>query len=278
MHRINRREISECLRSWLERARRDPRRTDLSLYAANGSYYFFLSLGPLLALLLSILPYTPLTEQRVLEGLLAYAPEPLARLIDAVVRDIYAGSKATLGLSAALELWSGARFLMSVDRGVGALGGAKPGGYFRRRAMGALYTAALVLFLVANLTLLLFGERLLAAASVRFPDGAVLWRLLLRLRVVILLAGLTAGNALLFCRASAGGRLHLRAELPGAVMAAVGWLVYTRAFSWALERFGLFGVYGSIAAVSASIVWMYGSLYILFLGAWLNRSLGEGGS
>ncbi|MGM9615574.1 MAG: YihY/virulence factor BrkB family protein [Oscillospiraceae bacterium] len=273
MRRIDPKGIKEYLKRWFARARSDPRRADLSLYAANGSYFFFLSLGPLLALLLSILPYTPLTEQRVMEVLLAYAPEPLARLIDAVVRDIYAGSKATLGLSAALELWSGARFLAGVVRGVGAIGGVKPRGYLRRRVMGALYTAALVLFLVANLTLLLFGERMLSAVLVNYPDGAVLWKLLLRLRVVILMAGLTAGNTLLFCRASGHGRL--RTELPGAIVAAVGWLVYTRAFSWALERFGLFGVYGSIAAVSASIVWMYGSLYVLFLGAWLNRSLEE---
>ena len=250
-------------------ARCDPRRADLSLYAAAGAYYFFLSLGPLAALTLSLLPYTPLKEQRVLEWLLLYAPEPFARLIDAVVRDVYAGSKATLGLSAVLELWSGARFLASVVRGVGALGGVKPDGYFRRRAMGALYTAALMLFLAANLTLLLFGERMLAAASMRFPTGAILWNFLLRLRAGILLAGFTAGNALLFSRAS--GRRRLCGELPGAFFSAVGCLAYTRVFSWALERFGLFGIYGSIASFSASIAWMYGSLYILFVGAWLGN-------
>lgn len=255
-----------------QRGRSDPRRADLGLYAANGSYYLFLSMGPLTALLLSILPYTPVTEQQLLDGVLAQAPAALRQLVYAVVRDIYAGSRAALSLSAVLELWSGARFLASVVRGVGAIGGAAPGGYFRRRAMGAVYTAALVAFILGNLTLLLFGERLLALTG---SGGAGLWGLVLRLRALIFLAGLTAGNALLFCRASGGGRV--RDRLPGALVAAAGWLLFSRIYSWALERFGLFGVYGSIAAVSVSLCWMYGSLYILFLGAWLGQIICEHG-
>lgn len=269
MRRICFAEIKQSLCGLVEAFRRDPVRTDIGLYAAGGALYFFLSLGPLLALLLSVIPCTPLTEQQVLGRLLLHAPEPLTRLIDAVVADIYAGSKATLGISAVLELWSGARFLAGVVRGVGAVGGARPEGYIRRRIMGALYTAALMLFLIANLTLLLFGENLLAAAYARCPAGEWLWWILVRLRVVVLLGGLTAGNALLFCRASG---FRPRDAFSGALFSAAGWLAYTRVFSWALGRFGLFGVYGSIAAVSASIVWMNGSLYILFLGAWLSRN------
>lgn len=263
-------KIKHSLCGLVNAFRRDPVRADIGLYAASGALYFFLSLGPLLALLLSVLPWTPLKETQVLGRLLLGAPEPLTRLIDAVVGDIYAGAKATMGVSAVLELWSGARFLAGVVRGVGAVGGARPEGYIRRRIMGALYTAVLMLFLIANLTLLLFGEKLLAAAYERCPAGEWLWWILVRLRAVVLLGGLTAGNALLFCRASGGFRP--REAFSGALFSAAGWMVYTRVFSWALERFGLFGVYGSIAAVSASIVWMNGSLYILFLGVWLSRN------
>lgn len=259
MERGKCRRKTEYWRSRIQQLRSDPRRAELGLYAANGTYYLFLSLGPLTALLLSVLPYTPVTEQRMLDGVLSLAPAPLKRLVWAVVRDVYAGSGAVLGLSAALELWSGSRFLASVVRSIGVIGGAPSGGYFRRRAMGAVYTAALLLFILFNLMLLLFGERLAALLSL---DASVL-----RLRPLVVLAGLAAGNALLFARGGRGAMAHL----PGALLSAAGWLAYTRAYSWALERFRLFGVYGSIAVVSASVVWMYGSLYILFFGAWLDR-------
>ena len=47
-------------------------------------------------------------------------------------------------------------------------------------------------------------------------------------------------------------------------------MLFSRAYSWAMERFGLFGVYGSIAAAAASLYWIYVSLYILFAGAWVS--------
>jgi len=52
------------------------------------------------------------------------------------------------------------------------------------------------------------------------------------------------------------------------------WLLFTKLYSLALERFGLFGVYGSIAAVIVTLYWAYCSLYILYLGAWVNRFFG----
>ncbi len=264
----------EKLIAWVRRAADDPRRADISLFAANGAYYLFLSLGPLAALLLAILPYTPLTEAKLLETVFAVVPRPLRQIISAVFRDVYAGSAAALSLSLSLELWSGARFLASVVRGVSSLYGGGKKGYLRRRIMGAAYTAVLVIFIAVNLTLLLFGERLLFSAGRRYPALSGLWNGIFRLRPAIFLIGLTAGNALLF-RCAPGSAGRKAGHLPGASFAAGAWLAFSRAYSWALERFGLFGVYGSIAAAAASMCWMYGSLYILFFGAWLNVTFRE---
>ena len=245
----------------------DPRRGDLSLYAANGTYHLFLALGPLTALVLAVLPYTPLTEEQLL-GVLAGAPAAFRRLIQGVVLDVYAGSKAALSLSLAAELWSGGRFLAAVSRGVAALAGhAAPGG-LKRRGLGALYTLTLIALLLGDLMLLLGGERLLLAAAAVMPGLLGLWKLMLRLRPALFFAGLTAGNALLF--RCAAGRRRLRAVLPGAVFSAGAWMLFSRFYSKAMERFGLFGVYGSIAMAAVSLYWIYVSLYILFLGAWLS--------
>lgn len=260
------------LRVLVRRGLADPRRGEIGLFAANGAYYLFLSLGPLTALILALLPYTPLTETRLLDGAAAYVPGPMRRLLYAVVRDVYAPGAAALSLSLVLELWSGARFLASVVRGVSALRGGRGWSYLRRRLLGAAYTALLAVFLLGNLTLLLFGERLLYTVGRRWPETVPLWQAVLMLRPGVFLGGLAAGDALLF-RYAPGRSGPDAPALPGAVLAAGGWLLFTRLYSWALERFGLFGVYGSIAAVAASLYWMYVSLYILFLGAWFNTLL-----
>ena len=253
----------------LRRAASDPRRRELGLYAAYGTYALFLSLGPLTALLLALLPYTPLTEDQLLGGVLELAPAAFRRLIEGVVRDVYAGNKGVLGLSLLLELWSGARFLSCVTRGVAALTGGTAAGYLRRRLAGAVFTAALVLFLLGDIMLLVFGQSLLVAAERVCPELLWLWEGILLLRPAIFLLGVAAANALLFSYAS-GRRRSFRRVLPGAALAAGGWLLFSRAYSWAMESLGLFGVYGSIAAAAASLYWIHSSLYILFLGAWLS--------
>lgn len=257
----------------VRRAVTDPRRADISLYATSGAYYLFLSLGPLVALLLAALPYTALTRQQLLDVFLAYAPDAFGQLVYAIVADVYAGSLAALGLSIVAELWSAAKFLSSVVRGVGAIVDGGTGGFFRRRLMGAVYTVALIVFILMNLTLLLFGERLFAVMQNRYPAMEGLWAGLLRLRGVVFFAGLTVVNALLF-RYAPKKELRFFRQIPGAAFSAAAWLLFSRAYSWALERFGLFGVYGSIAAVITSLFWIYCSLYILFLGAWLNTLWG----
>ncbi len=270
-------EWFSTLRRQLAASRRLLRRAELGLYAANGSYYFFLSLGPLTALMLALMPCTPLTEGELMETLLRFAPAPTRQLVRSVVTDVYAGSGAVLGLSLVLELWSGARFLAAVTYALRAVAGGQEGGFLRRRLMGAAYTAALIGFVLGNLMLQLFGSRLLLAAERVCPELTGLWAVFLRLRPLLFFLGLTSGNVLLFSRTAGRG---LRGQVPGGALAAAGWLLFSRAFSWGLERFGLFGVYGSIAAAAASLCWMYGLLYILFLGAWVNGLLrkraGEG--
>ena len=259
----------DAIAAFVRRAAADPRRRELSLHAAAGTYYLFLSLGPLTALLLAVLPYTPLSEEQVMSTVLTAAPAAFRRLVQGVVRDVYAGSKTVLGLSLLLELWSGARFLAAVTRGVAALTGGVRAGYLRRRVTGAAYTAVLLAIVLGDLTLLLFGQRLLLAAAQSPLALPGLWNAVLLLRPVIFFLGLVTVNILLFrgFPRERGGR---RRVLPGALFSAAGWMLFSRGYSLAMERFGLFGVYGSIAAAAASLYWIYGSLYILFAGAWLS--------
>ena len=63
----------------------------------------------------------------------------------------------------------------------------------------------------------------------------------------------------------------------GAVLACVGWLTFTRLFSFYVERFSHYSnVYGSVYAVALSMLWLYCCLSIVFYGGALNRLLMDG--
>ena len=65
-------------------------------------------------------------------------------------------------------------------------------------------------------------------------------------------------------------------SLPGAILASVGWLIFTQLFSLYVEHFGGYSnIYGSVYAVALSMLWLYCCLSILFYGGALNRLLME---
>jgi membrane protein len=245
---------------------RDGRYRDISLYASAGTYYLFLSLAPLAALLLALLPHAGLSQAELLELLLGYTPPAFQTLMNAIINQVYNRSWTVLSVSFLLELWSAAKFLSAVLNGISRIYGqeGRYRGFFRRRLAGALYTLALVLFIPANAALLLFGQRWFS------PNGHI--TALLRLRGLFFSASLTLLLTLLFSAVSRQSPRFFR-QLPGAAGAAVGWLLFSRVYTWAAGRFGLFGIYGSLALLSVSLFWMYGSVYILFLGACVNTLL-----
>ena len=266
MERLKR--LYRRLQPFMRRAAADPMRPRLGLYAAAGAYDLLFCLGPLTALLLSLLPFTAITEAELQAALARLSPPALVDLTRSLAGSFYARPAGALGLSLAAELWGAARLLSRIVRTLRELNGARGAGYLKSRLLGAALTLLLLAAILLCLTMMLFGGRVCQALETRRPALAPAARVLLFARPLVLAGILTAGNTLLY-RSPPG---HQRA-LPGAALAAAIWLAFTRLYSLALERFGLFGVYGSIAAVIVTLYWAYCSLYILYLGAWFNRLL-----
>lgn len=260
--------MGEKLRALAARAQpllRSYGQANIGLYATSGAYYLFFSLGPLLVLLLGLLPHLPFSQedlQQALLGLLGYAPEPLQKLVSDLVEGVYAGSSTALGIGLVTELWSAGKFLSQVMRGVGQIyDGRVYGNFLFRRLLGTVYTVALLVLVVVNVALLFLGERLLASVTGLDP--------LLRLRGLVFFATVTVINALVFSTVP-HRKLRFVRQLPGAAFAAGAWLLFSQAYSWAVARFSVFSVYGGLAIVIISLFWTYCSLSLLFMGAWLN--------
>ena len=72
------------------------------------------------------------------------------------------------------------------------------------------------------------------------------------------------------------GRNGLGESLPGAVLAALGWQIFSNLYSVYVEHFTPLGnIYGSVYAVSLSMLWLYCCMSILFYGGVLNVLLRE---
>ena len=249
---------------------RDPVLTDINLFATSGAYYLFLSLGPLIVIMLSVLPYTPLTESQVLSVFLEFAPDAFRQLINTIISQVYSSSFTAIGLSLLVELWSAGKFFASLMRGIGEIyDGSRFAGFFRRRIFGALFTLAIILLILASILLTLFGQGILRFVQTYIPPLEHTISLILRLHWPVFIVAMTVINALMF-RFVPKHNSRFTTHLPGAFLAALGWLGFSQLFTMLVERFNLFSIYGSLAAMILSMFWIYCCLYIMFLGAWLN--------
>ena len=65
----------------------------------------------------------------------------------------------------------------------------------------------------------------------------------------------------------------IMANATGALTAAVGWSIFSWAFSAWVSATGSYGTYGSLVTVVVVMLWLYYCQYILLLSACLNRAL-----
>ncbi len=246
------------------------KKQNINIFAASGAFYLFLSLVPLVLLLLALLPYTQIEREALSQFLLLYAPEQLQELLNDIVRQVYLGSFAALSLSALIMLWSAAKMMSSLTWGINEIyQGRRGGGFLRQRLLGIVYTVILIVFILLSFSLSIFGEyliKLFGRLELALSPG---WGKLLSLQSLVFLCYLILYHSLLFTTIPKR-KLRFVRQLPGAAFAAVMGLLFTRLFSWAVDRFDLFSAYGSLSIIIITLIWMYYSMYILYLGAYLN--------
>lgn len=247
---------------------------DIPEHAAHTGYFIVLALFPALVLVLSILRYTQLDARDLMDLLRAYIPRALEDAAEKLVVQTYAYSGAAIvSVSAIGALWSASRGIYGILRGLNAVYGVEENrGWLYTRTISVLYTFAFLLVLLLSLALNVFGEQLLTMLPV---DGR-LWDFLagmVDLRFLLMLAVQTALFAAMFT-VMPNRPNTWKASLPGAILASVGWLIFSDLFSIYVEYFSAYSnIYGSVYAIALGMLWLYCCLSILFFGAALNRLL-----
>lgn len=243
------------------------------LYAANASFFLVLSVFPVLVVLLALIRYTGMQVETLTNLIGEVVPGALMPMVNRLVLSAYVNSSGTvLSLSAVAALWSASRGMYSFVMGLNAIYEVKENrGYFRTRLISVGYTFAFLLVLLLTLVLHVFGADLLHMLE-QLPIPAFLLNLL-DLRVFLLLILQTA----LFCAmfmVLPNERNRLGESLPGALLASIGWQVFTNLYSvYSQKSTAYASVYGSVYVVALGMLWLYFCICIVFYGGVLNKTL-----
>lgn len=246
-------------------------RDNINAFASSTAFFFFLSLVPTLVILCSLIPYTPLTEGDLIAAVTGVVPEFIETVTVSLIEQIYERSATTLPVAILVLIWSSSKGMLALMRGLNVVNGVTENrNYLFLRLEASFYMIITVVSLFISLGLSVFGEVLLHTILRIFPHigGLISW--IMQFRFLFVWVLLTIVFTITYTYVP-NKKLKLRYQIPGAIFSAVGWNLFSFFFAIYVENFNGMSIYGSLSTIVIMMFWLYCCLYILLIGANLNR-------
>ena len=270
-------KIIREVKGFLEECRAD----DVTAYAAQSAYFTLLSLIPFMLFFGAMLKYTPVSLDFLTSGVNMFLPDYVAGFLVSIIEETYATSVGLISISAIVAIWSAGKGIQYLTDGLNRMYDLEETrGWLRLRFWSVIYTFVMIFSIILMLVLLVFGRTLQRWLVKYLPAVAVLTNVLLRLKILIGIGGLTFIFALFYWafpnrRGEGGSRITYLKQLPGAFICAIAWYVFSFGVSIYVDYFHGFSSYGSLTTIVLIMFWLYICMYILLVGAEVNHLYGE---
>lgn len=239
------------------------RTRQITLLAAGVAFYAFLSFVPLMLLVVGVAALVggeavAIYVQEAAEDVLTPSAQEL--LAEALVDD--AGRRNATAVGAVGLIWAASRVFRGLDQAFARIYGTAG----EKSILGTVRDG-IVVAVAITLGLVLVALLEVAIALVPVSGIAILGP------VFVLLALLAAFLPLYLVFPDVD--LRVRDALPGALLAAVGWLVLSRTFSLYVSVVEGGPIYGALGAVFLVLIWLYLGAILLVFGAVVNAVLAD---
>lgn len=247
---------------------------NIAAFAASTAFFLFLSMIPLLMALCAILPYTALTEDNLINAITQFTPDAMDALVISVVSDVYARSAGTITIFAIVTIWSASKAMLALIRGLNAVNDFEERrNYFVLRSIACIYTVIILAAMILALFVMVFGNVIVNLLLRDIPPLHILVQFIMHFRFLISWAVLTFIFALIYAYVP-NSKMRFKGQIPGAAFSAVMWSAASFVFSIYVDHFNGFGTYGGLTTVVIMMIWFYLLMYILLIGAHINRYFG----
>lgn len=255
------------IRGFLKRFNED----HVGAYAAQSAYFILLSFIPFVLLLVTLVQYTPLTQEIVTDALVGLVPAEFSSFIKGIVSEVFGKSPAFVPLSAVIALWSAGKGINSLTNGLNCIYRVEETrGYVINRLRSTFYTLIFVLAVALTLILLVFGNQIQAGIAAKFPMIAKVTSFIIGMRTFITLAMLCAVFLLIY-KFVPNRRASFKSQFPGAIVSSVAWSIFSLAFSIYIDFApGTVNMYGSLTTLVLIMLWLYFCMWIVLIGAEIN--------
>lgn len=246
-------------------------KTNVNAYASSAAFFIFLSLIPIIILICSLLPYTSLQKSDLQTFVQQYIPMPLVSLTLSLIESFYNSTVGVISVAAIVTVWSAGKGMLALMRGLNAMNGVmEDRNYVVQRIMASFYTVILLVLILLSMVLMVFGNTLIRLLNENIPMLSGLIGFLVYFKPLFSWGILTITFMIIYAYVP-NVKLKVKDQFPGALFSAITWNLFSWGFSIYIETFNDFSFYGSLSAIVVIMLWFYSCMYLLLVGAHINR-------
>lgn len=248
----------------------------ISTYAASASFFIITAVFPLLMLALSIISFTPLSIGDFLDMIATILPDSFGPLLTQIAEDMLSTSATALSVSLVGIVWTASKSMLGLLDGLNAIADVNDTRNFIFKRIACMgYMLVLILGLLFNLALRVFGKHILTQLQGTMPRLAMVFSSVLQQQGLTLFLILAVVFMLVYTFFP-NKRMRFYLQIPGAAFTSLAWMLFSLLFSVYVNRIGQFStLYGSLTMMVLAMLWLYACMYIVFIGAIINRCYPE---
>lgn len=266
--RKNVKNIYEIAYSFVRKIKYD----HVSSFAGHAALFLLMSLFPMAMYCISMFQYLPIDTGRFTAYLLGVIPESFTPLLNQILAEAYAESTTMVKSFTVLGmLFCASKGVYAVIIGMNAVYGIR-----ETRGTVLLYILAVVYMVVffaamgLMMVLIVLGNEIYNWLVGFIPGMAVFRTWFQYGKYLCMLVFLILFFLLVYMNVP-NRKSRLRYEFFGALFSTIAWLVYSWAFSFYISNYANYSItYGSLATIVVFILWLYGTMNIIFVGAEIN--------
>ncbi len=254
-------------------------KNDINVYAGYATLRILEAMIPLLVLVIAVLNLLPGYKPEMIADfvirLVPNIPE-IQELFLSTINRLQAQSSGLLASVAAVTT------LFSASHGINALQkGLQKVAIDSRKTLGGkikalLFTVFLVLFVPLSMIVVLIRDNmaqrigtLLGGIGLVINEDSIL-RIFRQGRIAVMIGCLFL--IIMTYTYLPDGKRPIRSQIPGAVLCAACWILFTEGFSLIMPVFWKWGLYGSLASLFLTINWLRAMITILLAGDCFNTA------
>jgi len=248
----------------------------IAAYSAEAAFFMLVSAVPLIMFVIILLgALAPIDAMGLADTLSLVFSQQANGYIIQILEEI--ASHATVPLASVTMvflLWAATKGIRSIADGINTIYSYREEYNIVQLALrSVVYTVVMITVLAASFGVLVFASPLENAATQLLVKSGQYLLAVINMRNIIFFLALTLLFALAY-KGLAKSTLNFKEQLPGAMVAAAGWILYSFGYSIYIRHFSRYSaLYGGLGAVMLFMLWLYMCMNILLCGALFNKLL-----